>query len=70
MSTNAKSTHKAVLLIRIEMLEVSENGEPLKHISPQEFSANGINTKSTYTITGFDKFECFKKLKQVLNGIK
>lgn len=69
MPTNGKAPHKATLLIRLEVHELSKIGESIKEVSPAELKDFDLKTKAVYTIDGFDKFDCLKKLKEVLNGL-
>jgi hypothetical protein len=65
----ATAKHKASLLIRVEVHEQAENGECITPVTPSELAQFDIKTKAVYTIEGFDKFECLKKLKGVLDGL-
>jgi hypothetical protein len=68
--SEAKAKHRAQLLIRIEVNELDNNGECSNTISAKELSEFDIKTKAVYTIEGFDKFECIKKLKEILDGLQ
>lgn len=68
MATNAKAPHKAVMLIRLDVYELSKIGECSHVVNPAELAENDIKTKAVYTIEGFDKFDCLSKLKKALNG--
>jgi hypothetical protein len=65
--TDAKAPHKASLLIMVEVNELSKTGEQIKKVSTAELKDANIKTKAVYTIEGFDKFECLKKLKRILD---
>jgi len=66
----SKQPHKAVLLIRVEMHELDKNGQCIKQVNANELTTNGISPKAVYSIEGFDKYECIKKLKAVLDGLR
>lgn len=63
-----KSAHKAVLQINIDVMEVLENnvlsGRPIKASELAEF---GLKPKIVRTVNGFDKFDCLKKLTELIN---
>lgn len=70
MATNAKAPHKATLLIRLDVHELSNVGECVKQVTSKELNDSDIKTKAVYTIEGFDKFDCFMKLKRILDGLR
>lgn len=66
--TDAKAPHKAVILLNIEIHEVLPTGECSgKVLTDKELIENGLKKFMTVSMNGFDKFECVKKLKQLLS---
>lgn len=66
--TNGKAPHKAVIHMHIQVHEVNKTGECTgKLVTKEELAQVGIQPKILLTINGFDKFECLKKLRNILN---
>jgi hypothetical protein len=69
--TNDKAKHMAVMNVLLEVHEVDEQGRCSgKIVSSEELSQAGLKPKFLLTVTGFDKFECLKKLKERIREIQ
>ncbi len=69
--SNPKKSHAAIILLKIEVHEVLDSGEfSGKPLSKQEMAEQGIATSSLVKVTGHDKFDCLKNLKQKLLEIQ
>lgn len=66
--TDAKAPHKAVLLVKMEVHEVKNTGECSgKILTKQELEKYGLSPKSVLTVNGFDRHDCIKKLKALID---
>lgn len=66
--TDAKAPHKAVILLNVEIHEVLSTGECSgKVLSDKELVEMGLKKHMTVSVNGFDKFECVKKLRELIS---
>lgn len=69
--SDQKKKHTAVILLKIEVHEVLDSGELSgKPLSKKELSDFGIPMSALAKVSGFDKFDCMKNLKQKLLEIQ
>lgn len=66
-----KQEHIAIVTTSIAIFTKDEKGNLHGPVMNQEqMTESGVEHKQKFTISGFDKFECLKKLKEIVDGIK
>ena len=67
MSTNAKSPHKAVIKLQMEIHEILPTGEcSAKILTKEELAKYNLQPKCLVTVNGFDRHNCLLKTKELL----
>lgn len=67
MTTKATSPHMAIVHMSVEIHEVLPTGECSgKIVKSSELAEFGLKPTFVLRVKGFDKFECIKKLKALM----
>lgn len=65
---SADKPHKAVILFNLEVHGVKDTGEcDGRTLTREDLEQFGLKHKFTRTVNGFDKHECLRKLKELLD---
>jgi hypothetical protein len=68
---SAKSKHMAVILFTIEVHELLDSGECSGNmVSAEKLQSYGLNQYMKRKVTGFDEFDCLKKLKNHIDSFE
>jgi hypothetical protein len=63
--------HHAQICFNINIFPMSQDGSLIpKKLSNNELEQFGIKDKAIFNITGYNKEDCIKKLKEVLESLK
>ena len=71
MTDTAKSQHKAILQINLEVMDILSTGELSgRPVRRDELAAYGLKPLIIRVVNGFDKNDCLTKLKTLIDSLE